>query len=248
MFEFLSRSVIMSAANQSPKAEAPEKPLIEAVENLKTDLMEKLHVETAEEAKPTPEAERKSSIGQGDQTEEVTKSPERTGSPSEEEEAGENKPHHRLVMICYDDSEHSRRAVQFYVRSLSRPNDRVVMLHAIEAQEIIIPSQPMYVTPYSSATFQEDLKKLRNKMTSKGVELRALLTEAGIKCRIHVLDGPDKPGVYIVQKAAELQANMIVIGSRGLGVIRRTLMGSVSDYVLHHAGCATCVVPPSHRR
>ena len=38
---------------------------------------------------------------------------------------------------------------------------------------------------------------------------------------------------------------MIVMGTRGLGTIRRTLMGSVSDYVVHHARIPVIVVRDS---
>lgn len=43
------------------------------------------------------------------------------------------------------------------------------------------------------------------------------------------------PGASIVKAAAEQKAGMIICGSRGRGLIRRTILGSVSDYVLHHA-------------
>ena len=51
-------------------------------------------------------------------------------------------------------------------------------------------------------------------------------------------------GQTIVKIARENNANAIVMGSRGLGTVRRTLLGSVSDYVLHHAHIPTCVIPP----
>ncbi len=38
--------------------------------------------------------------------------------------------------------------------------------------------------------------------------------------------------------AKEEKASIIVMGTRGMGTLRRTIMGSVSDYVLHHAHCA----------
>ena len=43
------------------------------------------------------------------------------------------------------------------------------------------------------------------------------------------------PGHAIVKAAEENQAGMIICGSRGQGIIRRTILGSISDYILHHA-------------
>jgi nucleotide-binding universal stress UspA family protein len=45
----------------------------------------------------------------------------------------------------------------------------------------------------------------------------------------------------IVALAEELGADLIVMGSRGLGGLKRTLMGSVSDSVVRHAHCPVMV-------
>jgi nucleotide-binding universal stress UspA family protein len=46
--------------------------------------------------------------------------------------------------------------------------------------------------------------------------------------------------------AEELGADLIVMGSRGLGGVRRALMGSVSDSVVRHAHCPVLVVRPKN--
>jgi len=46
----------------------------------------------------------------------------------------------------------------------------------------------------------------------------------------------------IVDLAEELGAGLVILGSRGLGGIRRALMGSVSDSVVRHAHCPVLVV------
>ena len=50
---------------------------------------------------------------------------------------------------------------------------------------------------------------------------------------------PDKE---IVKLSEELGAGAIVIGSRGLGAMKRALMGSVSESVVRHAHCPVFVV------
>jgi nucleotide-binding universal stress UspA family protein len=48
------------------------------------------------------------------------------------------------------------------------------------------------------------------------------------------------PGVILV--AASEHASGLVVGTRGHGHLRDMLLGSVSEYVLHHAPCTTTVV------
>lgn len=56
----------------------------------------------------------------------------------------------------------------------------------------------------------------------------------------HLVRGqPDREIVHIGE---ETGAGLIVIGSRGLGGIRRALMGSVSDSVVRHAHCPVLIV------
>jgi nucleotide-binding universal stress UspA family protein len=60
------------------------------------------------------------------------------------------------------------------------------------------------------------------------------------------LGRPDEGAItvaeQIVNQAEEIRAGLIVVGSRGLGGIRRALMGSVSDSVVRHAHCPVLVV------
>jgi nucleotide-binding universal stress UspA family protein len=48
----------------------------------------------------------------------------------------------------------------------------------------------------------------------------------------------------ITRVAEEIDAGLIVMGSRGLGGVRRALMGSVSDAVVRHAHCPVMIVRP----
>ncbi|HZO91071.1 MAG TPA: universal stress protein [Chthonomonadaceae bacterium] len=64
--------------------------------------------------------------------------------------------------------------------------------------------------------------------------------ELGVECRfVRALGHPvDK----ITQVAEREKADLIVLGSRGLGVSEAALLGSVSDGVLHHAHCPVLIV------
>jgi nucleotide-binding universal stress UspA family protein len=56
------------------------------------------------------------------------------------------------------------------------------------------------------------------------------------------------PNGEIVTLAEEIGAGLIVMGSRGLGGVRRALMGSVSDSVVRHAHCPVLVMRQEKER
>ena len=74
------------------------------------------------------------------------------------------------------------------------------------------------------------LKEQVQKIRDAGIEVAGVHTRVGF------------PDVEIVGLADELRAGLIVVGSRGLGPLRRALMGSVSDSVVRHAHCPVLVV------
>jgi len=51
-----------------------------------------------------------------------------------------------------------------------------------------------------------------------------------------------RPDAEIIDQAEQMGAGLIVMGSRGIGPIRRVLTGSVSDSVVRHAHCPVMVV------
>lgn len=53
------------------------------------------------------------------------------------------------------------------------------------------------------------------------------------------------PGKAICQTASKESVTCIVMGNRGLGVFRRSVLGSVSDSVLHKSNIPVMLIPPT---
>lgn len=66
------------------------------------------------------------------------------------------------------------------------------------------------------------------------------LSESGVTVGTEILIG--SPESRIVEKAEDLGADLIVVGSHGYNRWERLLLGSVSDSVVHHAPCSVLVV------
>jgi nucleotide-binding universal stress UspA family protein len=72
---------------------------------------------------------------------------------------------------------------------------------------------------------------------------RALAERAGLEATAAVREG-SSPWRALDRAARELDADLIVCSTRGQGVFSRTLLGSTSSSLLHHACRAVLVVPP----
>jgi nucleotide-binding universal stress UspA family protein len=70
-------------------------------------------------------------------------------------------------------------------------------------------------------------------------QLAEELTATGLKVHTHVT--AEAPGPALCQTANAVDADLLVVGNRGMQGARR-LLGSVPNHVTHHAPCAVLVV------
>jgi len=73
-------------------------------------------------------------------------------------------------------------------------------------------------------------------------EFKTDLATLGVDATVHIKQG--HPGEIILGLAAEMQINLIILGSVGKSQMARMLSGSVSTYVVTHSQTDTLVIKP----
>ena len=138
------------------------------------------------------------------------------------------------VLLAVDGSPAAESARRL-VRSLQWPQGSVIDL--VSVLEPATELAGVHGLSFAASGAGDDaLRALQDGFVSAGRELEApgrIVTRA-------LLTG--RPAGVIVDHAAESRAELIVIGSRGLGPIRSMLLGSVSAEVADHAPCPVLVV------
>ncbi|XP_075263597.1 universal stress protein Slr1101-like isoform X2 [Convolutriloba macropyga] len=151
----------------------------------------------------------------------------------------------RRVLIPVDKSQHSERAVKWFLENVKHPKDHVILFHAVE-----LPAMPVMAMGAPAAFKVEEWKHMIREelivVDSLKQKFEKLIQGQGVSAEFHVSDYSSSVGENVCKAAKEKSASMIVIGSRGMGKIRRTFLGSVSDFVLHHVHIPVLVVPPEH--
>ena len=120
-------------------------------------------------------------------------------------------------------------------------------LHVVHAFGIAPVGPPVYpeATELQSVEFEaenEERQRISEQRAREVLEteVQKVRSGGGSVAVEHLVEGRVAP--EIVGVAEEIGAGLIVMGSRGLGGIRRALMGSVSDLVTRHAHCPVLVV------
>jgi nucleotide-binding universal stress UspA family protein len=100
---------------------------------------------------------------------------------------------------------------------------------------------PLYELPEHPAGFEDVLRE--NRREAKEIleqQAKRIEESGGTVKETHLREG--RADEEIVEVAEEIDAGLIVIGSRGHGRLRRALLGSVSDAVVRHAHCPVTIV------
>jgi nucleotide-binding universal stress UspA family protein len=143
----------------------------------------------------------------------------------------------RIIFVPVDASEQSPKVIQYMKQSIAAETDLVIIFTC-------------YKNAASELGFQlrdqsETIAKLEHQFVQNAKELvtnycsdlnRQLIRAKGvIQC--------GDPKKLILEQAKEHRADIIVMGRRGLGVIGKIFMGSVSTHILNNSEIPVLIIP-----
>ncbi|ONM09313.1 Ethylene-responsive protein [Zea mays] len=151
------------------------------------------------------------------------------------------------VVAAVDASEESLHALSWALDNVVRchPDATLVVVHAQHAADHFaypVAAHGIGIV-YAPSSAVESVRAAQEE-SSRRVVARALdiCKERQVDATGAVVEGDAKEAIR--QAVERMQAGLLVLGSRGLGAIKRAFLGSVSDYLIHHACCPVLVVRP----
>ena len=144
---------------------------------------------------------------------------------------------YKTIVVPVDGSENSKRAVEHAVTIASTVGASLMLVYVANIVSVIsnfdqIPNASGYGTEQVALVMEEEGKKILNEVT-KDIPVTLSVKEA-----FEV----GSPGPAILSVAKKNNADLIVMGSRGLGPLKGLFMGSVSSFVVTHAACPVMIV------
>ena len=147
------------------------------------------------------------------------------------------------ILLAIDGSEEAALAARTAADIAQKTGSELHVVHA----RLMLPwtGYPAAGTLTGGAVDAEDARERVAQWLEDQVD--RIEAEGGNVAQAHLRLGRPEEGIItvaeeIVSLAEEIGAGLIVVGSRGLGGIRRALIGSVSDSVVRHAHCPVLVV------
>lgn len=146
------------------------------------------------------------------------------------------------ITVALDGSDHPRQALEWLTSTLTLPPSTGLRLLGMAAVQHY-PSRRPTILGSALAAAVADLKaerraRLEAELSAAAASLRARLPAI----ETAVLTGETRD--MIVWDVEHSGTDLVVLGARGLGGVRRLLLGSVSESVLTHAACSVLIVRP----
>lgn len=145
------------------------------------------------------------------------------------------------VLVCVDGSKRAMQAAGVGAEISAATGAALHVVYVMRAERY----RPQF-GPEAWEGWQANLERATRDARSWVEERADLLGSKAKSSEAHLAFG--EPAREIVRLADEVGAGMVVVGSRGLGGVRRMLLGSVSEAVVEHAPCPVMVVRAPGRK
>lgn len=144
---------------------------------------------------------------------------------------------YKNIIVPTDGSVNSKRALEHAIVLASSLGASITLVYVANIVSVIsnfdqIPDASGYVTEQVALDMEEEGKGVLDdfaKEVPEGIDVKTVF-EVG------------SPGPAVLSVAKKYKADLIVMGSRGLGPLKGLFMGSVSSYVVTHSGCPVLIV------
>jgi universal stress protein A len=144
------------------------------------------------------------------------------------------------VILATDGTKQSEAAIEITKTLNLNEGDEIRVISVMDmALPLSIDIYAGYLpsTDEIESAVKENAEKI---LKTTGDKLQGIFAERRVSVVTELLNG--SPESRIVEKAEEINADLIIVGSHDYNRWERLLLGSVSDSVIHHAPCSVLVV------
>ena len=156
----------------------------------------------------------------------------------------------RRILVGLDQSELSEIALQKAIALAKSCNAQLRLVHVLVDSEPGAPQQISYLSEYYYPlanetvfeSYQSDWNQFVDHYKAWLLEQVETAVNEDVQASYELAYG--RPGSKLCDIATSWSADLIIVGRRGRSGLGELLLGSVSNYVMHHAPCSVFVVHP----
>lgn len=144
------------------------------------------------------------------------------------------------IVLATDGTKQSDAAIEITKSLKLEDGDEIRVISVVD---MALPLSVDIYAGYQPSTEEIENAVMENARTileTTGNKLKEIFVNKNVSIVTELLNG--SPESRIVEKAEEILADLIIVGSHGYNRWERLLLGSVSDSVIHHAPCSVLVV------
>jgi nucleotide-binding universal stress UspA family protein len=147
---------------------------------------------------------------------------------------------YQKILVALDQSKYSEAVFQQALNMADKEKTTLMLFHCLSVDGNATPYTNLYgqeLTSFSLSDYlEEEIKSVEKWLTDYVQQAQ----EQGIKCEYLWKIG--EPSSWVREIAKSWQADLVILGRRGLSGLAEFFLGSVSNHVLHHVNCSVLIV------